>query len=231
MWQKNGFLVALVCLWSSVCLGQGIEQLGNVSVGFRHIIMLQPGIDQVQGSYMFGVQNKNSDPTTAKFPVMLPKEVVDFGPQGGVAPSELTLEEGKLFIEKEFKPGLNLVGVGFVLNSKGGSAEMTLEPKQNIDELNVVTKADSMVIDAPNFQLGLSAMLQNSGMKGILNKEAVKKGETLIVSLSGLPLGRSHFWLLGWILVAIIIAGASFGVWRTYSDVHEHSGAEMLAGE
>jgi hypothetical protein len=72
---------------------------------------------------MFGIDNDSDTPESAVVPVMMPKEVVDFGPQGGVEADELKLDSaGKLVIEKEFQPGLNLVGLGFIARSSGGVA-------------------------------------------------------------------------------------------------------------
>lgn len=174
------------------------EGPGDIRLGDRHMIMLQPGIEQVVGSYMFGVTNSFSTPQAFKFELFMPKETVDFGPQDGLTPDDLVLSEtGKVMVSKTFPPGLSIVSVGFLAKVEPGLGELKFSAPIELKELSFLASKDTLELKSTGMTPGVPSMLKDGRFDGIISTSAVAAGSDVIVTIGGLPQGRSDYINMG----------------------------------
>ncbi len=197
---------------------------GNVfagtSAGGRHMYLLKAAIGQVVGTYFFAVNNEGTTPERMKFQLMLPKEMIDFAPAEGIDPKNISLgPEGGVLLDQEFKPGFNLVGVYFIVPSPGSDGHFTLNFPNDIQELRIMSQSDGLGISSDGFK-PFDASSDDPSMKsGIASTELIKSGSQITVNFSGVPEGRSWFWITGCVTAGFLIGIAILMFYRTKESV------------
>lgn len=186
-----------------------VESNGEMSIADRHMIMIQPGVDQVIGSYMFGVKNPSTKPQTFSFELFLPKETLDFGPQDGLKKEDLQLNsEGKVIVSKEFAPGLNILSVGFMAKVDPSEQSISFNSSYDLQELSFLTNDPAVSLKADGLEEGVPSMLTGNRFKGIISNKVIQSGKKVVVSILGLPKGRADFQTTGILFGAILVVFA-----------------------
>lgn len=170
----------------------------SIHLGRKHIIILNCDNKDVFGTYYLGVFNKAKEPKRLKFSILLPKRTVKFEPREGISKEDFILDKkGSLMAEKEFKPGLSLVGIDFKVPYNGFEREALLfELPFDLDEMSLAVPGESgLILQAEGFWAGLPAMLSSSQYSGIL-KSNLKKGTVFKLHIKGLPRSNFFVWFL-----------------------------------
>lgn len=204
----------------------------GIDIARRHVVMLHAGIDTVWGTYMFGVRNDTDEPQTRKVQLMLPKETIDFQAQDGLTQSEIKVtDEGLLYIEKEFAKGLNLLAVGFKVPAEFGKATLTFEAPFELAEFSLVTKKNTLSVLSDVLLLEESNMVNSEKFLSYKKKGAVLTNEIVIVTLEGIPQGRTALWWIGSIMgVLLVLFAALFTFWTRVKGPDEEMLAESVVG-
>jgi hypothetical protein len=179
----------------------------EVNTGTRHMFLLRAGMGQIIGTYYFAVNVTGEKPETLKFRLLLPKEVVDFAPAEGLEAKDIALgQDGGIYVDKEFNPGFNLIGVYFNAKSPDSYGQLTLDFPADVVELRVISQSEGLEITSPGFEkVSLNDNEEVNFKSGIASKETIKSGTKVVLSYTGLPEDRSWFWILGSITAGLII--------------------------
>ena len=185
----------------------------EVKISDKHIYVMFPGVDAVWGEYLFLVSNSGTEAERLVFPVLLPKETIDFQGHESLAPDELKLGAGGgLTIDKVFPPGDQMISIGFKLPASQGIAPLTLTPNQDFASLGLFVWQEAMEVKSEGTPLEIRKNVSFSGrtydtytiMKGL-------KGQTYEATLTGIPEGRGRLWIVGAVLGAVLLlAGLGF---------------------
>ena len=192
--------------------------LADVKVSGRHVYMLGGGLDEVVGTYVFLVSNLSDEPEKARIPLMLPKETVDFRPFEGTAPEELELsEDGRVVLAKEFKPGDQIVTIGFKASGGFGKGDLTFQAPQDISHLTLFVNQDDLkVASLDESELDFKENEPFGGrVYNTYTRSLLKKGESLRIRVDGLVEGRERFYWLGGALLLLLIVAAGALSYRT----------------
>ena len=194
----------------SLAMMAGISQAAP-SVGPKHVYIVYPGQDTVWGSYLFVVNNDSPTPENFSFPVMLPKETIDFQAQDTLSPQELKLgTDGGIRIEKVFSPGETLLQVSFKLPADQGRATANFTAPYPFESFGVFVWQDTLEVNGPaglDIQKGVNL---SGRMFDTYSTGAGEQGKTITYTFDRVPEGRGRLWIIGWIVAAIIfIAGIS----------------------
>ena len=205
---STGLLVVL--LWGGIGAPSGAaaeSATGRIFLGERHLVMLKPGIDTVWGTVIFAVVNEGAVPRKSKFYIMVPKETVDFAAQEGVLPAELQQDAaGLLFVEKEFAPGTNVVGVGFTISAKSGDAKVTFTgPPGDARQVAILSSPGFLTLSGMGIRrAGAEEGLPATGYEQYFFDKPLAADDVVAVAVSGIPEGRRNFWVMGGGVAGII---------------------------
>lgn len=199
----------------------------------KHLIILRQGLDSVYGSYVFAVQNTGE--TTAKFKsaVMLPKETVDFVPQEGVEPEEVSLAPGGggVVVEKDFPPGVHIVSIGFKVDASYGMSQLTLVPPAEIQSFTVLVPRDAgMRVVSSVLKAGEMGHAPDPQYEAMISEEPLAQGRSFTVEVQGLPEGRTRIWIVGAAVGGVLLLLAAFLAWRTRPKISGKAGETVLIG-
>jgi hypothetical protein len=105
---------------------------------------------------------------------------------------------------------------------------LTFAPPYDLKEFNIVSRSPQLRVEAPGFAPGLTAMLQQSDFTGVLNSVPLGKGQEIVVTVSGLPVGRGPYWVLGWTFLAIFLMMGLVGAWKSLHEVKGQPESQLL---
>ena len=179
----------------------------EIGLSFRHIVILQADLDNIWGTYFFAVNNNTQEQKSFKTFLMLPRESIDFKAQDGLEDQDLKLDEnGQLFLEKEFSPGVSLLGVSFQVKAdQVGNDTISFLPPFDVQELSVAVPSKSGIsVEGELFKQGVPPMLADGRYKG-MQITNVKKDQVLEIEISGIPKNRILLWIVSGIITALII--------------------------
>ena len=181
------------------------------AVGPKHVYIVYPGQDTVWGSYLFVVNNDSQTPENFSFPVMLPKETIDFQAQDSLSPQELKLgTDGGVRIEKVFQPGETLLQVSFKLPAEEGQAAANFTAPYPYESFGVFVWQDTLEVGGPaglEIQKGVNL---SGRMFDTFTTGAGEQGKSITYTFKNVPEGRARLWIVGGIVGAILfIAGVS----------------------
>jgi hypothetical protein len=190
--------------------------LADVRVAGRHVYILQPGENEIWGSYVFLVESSQEEEQS--LPLLLPKEKTQFGPQEGMTNEELQFDETHgVVLRKKFAPGSNLFAVGFNVPGSGGKATLTIEPSGEMSDISLMVPIDSLKVEGPN--LTFQPRVNFIGREFDTYVYKVGSGESaataLTFTVSGIPEGRSDYYLAAAILTLALLILAGMLAWRT----------------
>lgn len=182
-----------------------------VSLGQRHVYILYPGVDSIWGSYIFTVNNSSESPERFAFPVLLPKETIDFQGQDSLDPSELKLgADGAVTIDKEFRPGENMIQVGFKIPASQGSAVANIKLPYDVGSIGYFVWQNSLSVHGENMEIQRGLQLSDR-VYDAYSFVGGRSGQTMTATFQNVPEGRGRLWIIGWIFCGIIVIVA-FGL-------------------
>ena len=174
----------------------------------KFIYVLHGGVDAVWGQYMFMVKNSSDQTINSKVKVTLPKETVDWQAQEGLGGIDFNLgENGGVEFSKDFNPGDNVHTVGFKVPARSGDGEISIDLPMDVKELSFLTTG-SIIIEGENMKVEKRQGQQKYDKYHFLD---LKAGDTVTIKVAGVHVGRTNFWMYGWIAAAIIFL-AAFGL-------------------
>ncbi len=215
----------LAPLWS-------VPALAEVTLTPKHLVILRQGLDAVYGSYVFAVQNTGEAPAPFKQAVMLPKETVDFVPQEGVEAGEVSLSEGNgVLVDKEFPPGVHIVSIGFRVDASYGKAQLTMAPVAEIQSFTLLLPRDGgMHVSSSVLAPGEMGSAPDPQYEAMLSNAPLPAGQTFIISVDGLPEGRTRTWIVGAIVGGLLVTLSGFFAVRTRPKISGKAGETVLTG-
>ncbi len=183
-----------------------------IELGKKHMLILTGDNEKLYGVIYFAVMNQSSQFLSLKFPVLLPKGVTEFEPRDGVEKKDFLLgDNGFLFVEKLFKPGVNLIGIDFKIPYLPRDRKpLELSLPFDLEELSIATPSGSgLSFEAKDFINGLPLMLSDGEYSGILAKN-LQKDSSLVFRVKGFP--ESHFFaeFLGIVILILSLFGLFF---------------------
>ncbi len=203
--------------------------VAQVEVSDRHIYFIYAGVEEIKGNYIFLIRNSAKEDARQTMKILLPAETIDWVPQEGIGPDELKPgKDGGLTLDKSFPPGETMISLGFIVPAKGDQAVMTFKPEFNVGEIAVLANKGSVQLSgSEGFQTqpGISFAGQ---MYDSVGKSATKAGETMTVTIGGVPQGRTRLKYLGFAAIAVVVGAAGLLTWRT-KPRREQAAAEWLA--
>lgn len=220
-------LVPLALLLSSAPLR------AEVMLTPKHLIILRQGLDAVYGSYVFAVQNNGEATARFKSAVMLPKETVDFVPQEGVEPDEVSLAPGGggVVVEKDFPPGVHIVSIGFKVDASYGKAMLTLTPPAEIQSFTLLLpRGGGMRAVSTILKPGEMGHAPDPQYEAMISEEPLGQGASFTVDVQGLPEGRTRIWIVGAAVGVFLLLLAAFFAFRTRPRVTGKAGETVLIG-
>lgn len=207
MLKTNSRLKSLL-LTSALFAGLAVPSLSHAAVGVgpKHVYILYPGVDAIWGSYIFVVANDGQAPEKASFPVMLPKETVDFQAQDTLSPEELQLgKDGGITIDKSFPPGETLLQISFKLPASQGTSVATFTAPYPYQSLGIFVWQNSFGVKGPE-GLEIQKGVNLSGkVFDTYSIGAGEVGKTLTYTFENVPEGRGRLWMVGSIFGGILL--------------------------
>ncbi len=224
MIQKNSLTVIILVLifFSNPLKAKNSDDEKKIEISDRHIIIIDANQEKINSSYYLGVMNHLDNPKKFSTPVMFPKEMSHFEPQGQVTKEEINLNSsGQITMEKEFRKGLSLVNFGFQIETESlTDKSITFVAPYDLKELSlVVSKTSPLNLSGEGFSEGVPHMLANSEYKGIMIHN-MKKGRSFTVAIHGLPEHGKHIWLLGSIFFSLLVGVSTLLTLKTRPKNH-----------
>jgi hypothetical protein len=206
---KSFFQKSLKALGLAFILASSSSAWATTLVGGKHVYILYPGVDAVWGSYIFVVENDSQAAEQYSFPVMLPKETIDFQAQDTLSPQELKLgTDGGITIDKSFPPGETLLQVSFKLPGTQGEALASFTPPYPFQSLGIFVLQDSFSVAGPaglEIQKGINLSGRNFDTYTLNGGES---GKSISYTIGNVPEGRGRLWIIGGIFAGILLITA-----------------------
>ncbi len=181
----------------------------TTAIAGKHIYILYPGVDSIWGSYIFVVNNDSPQPEKYTFPVMLPKETVDFQAQDVLSPDELKLgPDGGIIVDKIFPPGETLVQISFKMLGSQGTASATFTPPYPFETLGLFVWQDSFAVKGPDGMEVKKGVELSTRKFDTYTLTAGAVGVPIHYSFENVPEGRGRLWVMGGIVAAILFITA-----------------------
>lgn len=194
--------------------------LCDVVVAPKQLIIVKPGLDRLNGTWVAAVINRSQKNETFRVPVLLPKEAIDFRPVEGVDDKELRLEADGVFVEKSFQPGVNVISFAFVAPALRGALDLNFQVKSDLGELSVMTPKGLLSVHGQNLILAGSDIQDFQTFNIWISKSPLKAGDEIKVTVEGVPEGRQRLWSLGAVFGLLLTGGAGFLTWRSNRSSH-----------
>lgn len=215
MISKLSVLLSIFILSAST----GLQASDELNYQGKHIVVFYEGMDFVHGTQIFLTYNKTDQPIQARIPFLLPKEAVDWQLGHGAKKEEVEIgEDGRVYVNRLFKPGDNLITFGFKVPARFGKANLTFNPGYNFSKLQLMIPHNKINFHSygQSFQLkkGIEFWEKPYDM---IERRAVLEGSQINISLKGIPEGRSRFWLIGGVFLVLLIISSSYLVIRSNS--------------
>jgi hypothetical protein len=197
-------------------------QLGvcDVIIAPKQLVIVKPGLDQLNGTWVAAVINRSQTNETFRVPVLLPKEAIDFRPVEGVDDKELRLEADGVFVEKSFSPGVNVISFAFLAPASRGALDLNFNVKSDLGELSVMTPKGLLSVHGQNLILAGSDIQDFQTFSIWVSKSPLRAGDEIKVSVEGIPEGRQRLWSLGAVFGLLLAGGAGFLTWRSNRASH-----------
>jgi hypothetical protein len=209
------------------------ESQSEIILGPKRLVILRPGVEVVWGSYVFAIENHSNTAAEKAIPFRLPLETVDWAPQEGALPKDLTLgQDGELILKQIFQPGMQMVSIGFKIPAPGGNAALTLKPVIEVNDLTFLhPQSASFKISGSN--------LENKGLDGnpkdpyqaFVLKGGLKVGESFKIELSGVPAGRTQPYYIGSIIMVLLVVSVVILAIKTRPKALEDNDELLLAAK
>jgi hypothetical protein len=198
------------------------SQLGvcDVIIAPKQLVIVKPGLDQLNGTWVAAVINRSQTNETFRVPVLLPKEAIDFRPVEGVDDKELRLEADGVFVEKSFSPGVNVISFAFLAPASRGALDLNFNVKSDLGELSVMTPKGLLSVHGQNLILAGSDIQDFQTFSIWVSKSPLRAGDEIKVSVEGIPEGRQRLWSLGAVFGLLLAGGAGFLTWRSNRASH-----------
>lgn len=185
----------------------------EVTASSRHVVIIQPSVDMLWGSYLLAAENRSAKPEKARLGIIFPAEMVDFKPEEGLAPEDIVLADGDkahIHVEKAFAPGSTLLGLSFNVQAAGGKAELTFTAPYDVAEFIVM--APQGVLTLRSDDMSLAAAQPFVGKRyDMLRATEFSKGKTIRVHVAGIAEGRKAYWYTGAAFAFVVFFGG-FGL-------------------
>lgn len=200
------------------------SSVSAVSLSKKHLIILRAGIDSVWGDYIFSVHNSHQESQTARIPLFLPVETVDFRAIEGITATDLVLDtDGGVILQKDFSPGVNIVNVGFKVAADSGKATMTFIPEQELKSLNVLFEGDILTVSSDSLVETELPEISGADYQALQIASVLSASEKLLIKVDGIPVGRQTMHLFAMIfIIALISFGVVLGI-KTYVGDEQNS--------
>jgi hypothetical protein len=205
-------------------LAQGPAVPGVVVFGEQSRFVLELGDDALNVFNLFQISNTARRPVRTEGPLVfqLPAEAVGVGMLEGSTPNAVAAG-GKVTVSGPFPPGNTTVQ--FAYSIPLGSDEITVAqklPAQMTQLAIVAQKVGDMRMTSP--QLSASRDMPADGQIFIVGKGgAIRAGDTLSVTLTGLPHRPAWPKHLALLLAGVIVAGGAWGATRGRTGPDEDS--------
>lgn len=166
-----------------------------------HIYLIEADEEFIWGTYYFAVSNKESKPMNLRSQVLLPLETSDYSPQSGLTTADIKLSnDKKIFVEKEFPPGLTLLSVNFKVKSltRDQGISLTFVPPFDLSLFSIASsKKSGLRLASPALKDGLHPMLTEGEYVGLLGNQ-LEHGKSFSIQVSGFPeSSRLLLWIMG----------------------------------
>jgi hypothetical protein len=203
----------------------------EVRITPKHLVILRPGVDSVWGTYVFAIQNDGAEPAPFKSKVMLPKETVDFAPQEGLTPEQITLGDDGITIDAVIPNGVQIVSIGFKVDAKFGTTSLTFAPVSEVQSFSVLLpRGTPMTVQGPGLTKGDEGSTPDPQYEPYVVGEPLAPGKLLGLSVGGIPEGRTRIWFVGGAVAALLVVLAAALALRTRPRITEDEGSAVLVG-
>ncbi len=200
----------------------------DVVIAPKQLIIVKPGLDRLNGTWVAAVINRSKTDETFRIPVLLPQESIDFRPLEGVEDKDLRLESDGVFVEKSFPPGVNVISFGFLAPAIRGSLHLNFNVKNELGELSVMTPKGLLSIHGENLILAGSDVQDFQTFNIWVSKSPLKSGDEIKVSVDGVPEGRQRLWSLGAVFGLLLVGGSGFLAWRSNRTSHPKDNSDNV---
>ncbi|MBP6217912.1 MAG: hypothetical protein KA436_04945 [Oligoflexales bacterium] len=194
-----------------------------------HIYLLEADEEYVWGTYYFAVSNKQSEAVSFRTAIILPLETSEYQAYSGVQPGDLKpAEDGLVYLEKTFPPGLSLLGIHFKVKMVSSShSTLSFKPPFDIPTFSIAaTKKSGLHLSSEALKEGLHPMLAQDGEYDGLIGQGMVRGVAFQVQLEGLGRAvskRAGLWWLGLSFSAVLGLSVVFFGLRQYRLIRNRS--------
>jgi hypothetical protein len=201
----------------------------EVRIAGRHVYILQPGLSEIWGSYVFLVE-ASVDGEEASMPLLLPKEKREFGPQEGVTNEELQFDPATgVILKKKFNVGSNLLAVGFNVSAQDGQALMSLDTAGGVQDISFMVPVGQMKVTGPNLSFEPNVNFIGRNFDTYVYKSSDNVPGVLQFTVQGVPEGRADYWVAGAGYALLLLVLGGFLAWR--STPKSESGEDIFFDE
>jgi hypothetical protein len=187
----------------------------DVRIAGRHVYILQPGLSEIWGSYVFLVE-ASVEGEEASMPLLLPKEKREFGPQEGVTNEELQFDPATgVILKKKFSAGSNLLAVGFNVSAQDGEAVMSLDAGGGVQDISFMVPVGQLKVVGPNLSFEPNVNFIGRNFDTYVYKSSENTPGVLQFTVQGIPEGRTDYWVVGAGFAVLMLVLGSFLAWRS----------------
>jgi hypothetical protein len=194
--------------WAQAPVSSPAEQ-GSVKLGSKHVYIMQPGMDEIWGSYIFVLQGPQAG-GAYRGQLALPEQKIEFGPQQGMTADQLQFDEKLgVLLDKKDVIGTKLYAVGFNVPAVSGQAAMSIDLNPSMKELVIMAPVGQLELVAGS---GFGAKSESNFMgKDFDTWNYRYQGDSVVnFELKGIATGRYHYWWLGGVLAFIMMGAALY---------------------
>lgn len=192
-------------------------ELMAASLAGRHVYIIHPGMDTIWGSYMLVVERESEAGASesGRFDLILPQETEDWSPQQGIEKDDVRLKpDGGLEVAAEFTKPETLVVTGFKVAGRGGRVPMSLRLPFAVDEFSIMALEGRVKIESPQFVYKGPVNFSGSTYD-TWSVSAPKAGDELRLTVTGIPEGRTRYYVLGGVFLLLLLILAAMKTWTS----------------
>jgi len=202
-WQSLFFRALFVCMIAGFA-----SSILAVEFSPKHIYILNPGTDRLWGSYIVGVEPIGE---ADKFAPLLPINKIDFRAGRGTDPKALVQDvDGSLQLSVGPSAQTQVFTLDFFVGAVGGGAKFELHPKYDLTELVFLVPTET-----PLTLFDREKRVKKKDSVDFIGRKYIqyvvpdlKSGENLTVSVSGIKVGRTPLWWIGFFSALLLLGVA-----------------------
>lgn len=201
------------------------DGVSGVYLGERHIMIVEPTQDSIFMTYFFSVHNSELASINSRVSLLYPQNIYGIQPLSGVTDSDVVFIDGRFYLEKLWEPGHTVISLRYSVPYSGaGEQILKFIVVEDLLQLSFIQqKRLFFVMDVEQFVDRIPHVLDAEKFIGKSNTNSIRKGDSLLLVLSSLPISAWRYYVLALcfgVLMIVVTCIAGYAAFRSRHQQH-----------